>query len=531
MSPNRPEEMTPNETNRLDDWSDWSAKSTTRQVTLPDTIDLSDVELDDDDSGSFDADLDLDLDDAEYYARLDRRHDADKPQPLAVPINSTQPVNSKQRDNSKPSVDSKPSAVKASADSKRPAVVGAPPKKKRRRRNAARALMALATVLVLIVGFVVFRLNQIQRIDDLDSLDLDRPGVPAVTQPFTGDVVDPNQPVTTLSLTTSLVPVSSLAGGPAPIVTIPGEGSCEEDPACAAAPVVNLPEAEKPKPNRLLVTQLDVEPIGGVTAENTLIIGTDSRANVDAEQTDTFGEVGGKRSDTIMLLRIDKKGEEAAILSFPRDLFVNIAETGKNDRINSAYAGSTKRLVKTIQQNFGVPINHVVEVDFSGFQSVVGTLGGVNFCFENPVRDPKTGLAQEAGCRILDPVQSMSLVRSRKLEEFKSGKWVTDPRGDLGRVLRQQEFIRQVMQRAIDAGGRNPVTANALITDLTKAIRIDGTYSTLDLIGLANLFRGFEPSSLQAFTVDSKPARVDGKAVLLVNREPASEKVALFGKR
>lgn len=175
-------------------------------------------------------------------------------------------------------------------------------------------------------------------------------------------------------------------------------------------------------------------PFGGPDAQNYLIIGTDSRANVSAQQSRTFGKglVGGARSDTIVVLRVDRKSHAAWALSIPRDTWVHIAGTNSSNRINAAFVDGAPVLVRTIQENFDLPINHFAIVDFEGFQSIVEAVGGAKVCFPAPLRDAVTGLNQPFGCRVLDPVQAIAFVRSRHAEQQTSdGTWVADPRGDL----------------------------------------------------------------------------------------------------
>ncbi len=114
-------------------------------------------------------------------------------------------------------------------------------------------------------------------------------------------------------------------------------------------------------------------------------------------------EAGGQRSDTIMLLRIDPEDETAHLLSFPRDLYLPLAGDRGSDKINAAYAQGRQVLIDTIQQNFGLAINHYVEIDFIAFRDIVDEIGGVPLYFERPVRDKHTGLSvTEPGCHVLD---------------------------------------------------------------------------------------------------------------------------------
>jgi len=111
-------------------------------------------------------------------------------------------------------------------------------------------------------------------------------------------------------------------------------------------------------------------------AENYLIVGSDSRAVVDEDDADSGVFLGGEessgqRSDTILLARVDAAGERVDLLSLPRDLWVPIAGTGQRQRINTAYGEGRQQLIDTIEQDFGLAINHYVEVDFSGFKQLV----------------------------------------------------------------------------------------------------------------------------------------------------------------
>ena len=117
--------------------------------------------------------------------------------------------------------------------------------------------------------------------------------------------------------------------------------------------------------------------------QNYLIVGSDSRSGISRNDPDyaVFNgdgtATGGQRSDTIMVLRIDPAKRTAKLLSFPRDLWIPIYGTGGNQRINTAYSNGPQRLIYTIEQDFGIPINHYVEVNFNSFRDVVNAVGGV----------------------------------------------------------------------------------------------------------------------------------------------------------
>ncbi len=142
----------------------------------------------------------------------------------------------------------------------------------------------------------------------------------------------------------------------------------------------------------------------------------------------------GRRSDTIIILRQEADGNGAALLSLNRDLWVTHADTERQQRINAAYNRGADVLAATITREYGIPINHVVDVDFFGFKDIIDTIGGTTICFDAPARDLNSGLDQEAGCNLLTGEQALAYARSRNYEEFRDGDWRKDGTADIGRV-------------------------------------------------------------------------------------------------
>ena len=157
-------------------------------------------------------------------------------------------------------------------------------------------------------------------------------------------------------------------------------------------------------------------------AKNFLITGADNNACVDPDSpyAPAFGDRSnfGERSDTIMMWRVNPSTSQVAVLSFPRDLFVDIAGSSRTGRINEAYErDNPQKLIDTIYQNFGIVTDHFVQVDFCAFQELVKAVDGVAVPLPYPVRDPNTGLnVPEAGCFTFTGDHALAYVRSRKLE-------------------------------------------------------------------------------------------------------------------
>ena len=184
-----------------------------------------------------------------------------------------------------------------------------------------------------------------------------------------------------------------------------------------------------------------------------------------------------------------------------------IAGTGRSSRINSAIETKDpnqgpKRLIQTIEQDFQVPIDHYLQVDFAGFKGIVRAVGGLPVYFPTPVRDKNSGLSVPvAGCTTLDDSQALGFVRSRHYEIYVNGKWREDPASDLGRISRQQDFIRRVIRRAISKGVRNPIKLKSLLDIGLKSITLDDTLKIGQLTDLGLRFRGFNPDTLTNYSL------------------------------
>ncbi len=252
--------------------------------------------------------------------------------------------------------------------------------------------------------------------------------------------------------------------------------------------------------------------------ENFLLVGSDSRVGADPSDPDFGGiggvaDVSGNRSDTIMVLRRDKNGGPAALLSLPRDLWVDIPGRDNPNRINAAFQDGPATLIQTVQ-GLGIPVHHYVEIDFQGFKSLVDAIGGVQVGFWNPARDTHTGFFVETGgYHVLDGVQALAYSRSRYYEEYVDGAWLADPTSDFGRIKRQQAFINIALKAAVDKVKTNPLVAGKVLVSMTGAIRID---AGLDVLEAAGAFREAAGEGLQTYTIPATGATINGNSVLLL---------------
>lgn len=271
---------------------------------------------------------------------------------------------------------------------------------------------------------------------------------------------------------------------------------------------------------------------------NFLVVGSDSRACIDpnAEDAGQFLANGdtGNQSDTIMVLRVEPATNQAAILSFPRDLFVKLAGSNRSAKINAAFAGgNASRLIQTIEQNFAVPIDHYVQIDFCAFKSIVDAVGGVKISFEYPTRDTHSGLyVPDAGCVSFDGTGALRYARSRYYEWSTNGgrSWVDDGTSDRGRIRRQQDFIKRVMRKAIDKGARRPQVAAKLLDATLKYVQFDSELRVNDLLDLASQLRNFDPATVRTFRIDGTDQIVGDEAVIrpLLNNAGTKQVLAIF---
>ena len=236
----------------------------------------------------------------------------------------------------------------------------------------------------------------------------------------------------------------------------------------------------------------------GGSGTNYLIVGSDSRDVEDLVDAGLdpagFADGGGQRSDTMLLLRFVEG--KAMMMSIPRDLYVPIAETDRSQKINAAYNGGPRRLILTVQQSLGVPVHHYLEVDFVSFAKLVDALGGITIDFPHPAFDRSSGLdIQVTGPVELTGAQALGFVRSRQYVEVIDGEEVRDPTGDLGRVLRQQQFLKAVFGEL--GSVKNPITLARAAGSAAGGLRIDDTLSLWGAIQFAWRLRSLDPAPVE----------------------------------
>lgn len=184
---------------------------------------------------------------------------------------------------------------------------------------------------------------------------------------------------------------------------------------------------------------------------NFLLMGSDDRS-----------DGGGGRSDTLMVLHLNAAHDKAYLISFPRDMWVDIPEHGKA-KINAAYAfGGPQLTARTMEQLVGVKMDHSAEVDFAGFIGLTDVLGGVEVT--NKTESTTGPYHYPKGKITIKGDEALMYVRERK----------NLPNGDLDRAERQRDVMKAIVAKAMspEVVG-NPITFGRLVNDASKHVTVD----------------------------------------------------------
>ncbi|MFF5013384.1 LCP family protein [Streptomyces sp. NPDC001165] len=271
---------------------------------------------------------------------------------------------------------------------------------------------------------------------------------------------------------------------------------------------------------------------------NYLIVGSDSRKGMSAEDKKKLhtGSAPGQRTDSMMILHVGDNGD--TLISLPRDSHVTIptfkgSESGKMypspgaTKLNAAYAkdGPTL-LVRTVEYNTGLHIDHYVEIGFPGFAKIVDAVGGVEINIDKGFKDKYSGADFKAGKQTLNGEQALAFVRTR--HAFAAS--------DLQRTKNQQKFLSALAhQVATPSTVLNPFKFYPTMGAGLDALTVDKDMSLWDL---ASMFWAMKSVSGGDGTSMNMPVSGSiggdlvwdkGKVKTLVNELRNDEKVTVSG--
>lgn len=251
--------------------------------------------------------------------------------------------------------------------------------------------------------------------------------------------------------------------------------------------------------------------------QNILLVGTDARIGQDVSRT-----------DTMVWVHLDPQANRVSMMSFPRDLWVNIPGYGQN-RINTAYlTGETKLgkgygpalLKKTVGDLVGVPIDHFVLVNFEGFKTIIDKIGGIYVDVPKVIDDNKYPMDEyegdvrtmkihfDAGRQLLDGSKALIYARTRHADS------------DFGRNQRQQQVLLAIFERLREQGLLGQLTSLDDYTDvLSNYIRTD--ISRSEMLSFASVGARLHAEDVQRFAIDAKmvTARTQPAVLLLKDQK------------
>jgi LCP family protein required for cell wall assembly len=245
--------------------------------------------------------------------------------------------------------------------------------------------------------------------------------------------------------------------------------------------------------------------------ENILMVGSTDRCGLpksDPLYQDCLTGHTGINSDVIMILHLVAATKQVSVLSIPRDTFVPNARADGANKIDAALYQGPSQLVAAIEDDFGIPIQHYVELNFESFANVVQAIGGVHMYFPEPVYDQQVGLlVRTPGCVYLDGGDALKLVRSRELQYKGPGVkssnpyyWTHEAQSDLARIARDHEFLRVLATAVGQKGLGNPVTDERLVASLAPQVEMDRALKG-QLLSLAGAFHAVSADAVPELTM------------------------------
>ncbi|MDN5894204.1 MAG: LCP family protein [Nocardioides sp.] len=265
-------------------------------------------------------------------------------------------------------------------------------------------------------------------------------------------------------------------------------------------------------------------------ALNILLLGSDAGKQVNGEAADTDlaqdaeadeWPVGKYRSDTVMILHISEDRNSVHLVSIPRDSFVTLRNSsgeaeGKN-KINAAFSEwGPNGTLSTIEHLTDIRIDHIAIIDWAGFKDLSTAVGGVPVTVPEDVYDSKQDKQWDAGDYNLKGAEALQYVRMR----------YGLTRGDFDRIERQQNFLRALMTKVLEAGTvYKPVKFNNTLEAITKNLTVDKDWENGDLRSLAVSLRGTKEDKVTFLTLPIGTEQTHPKygSILKMNKSKSKE--------
>jgi LCP family protein required for cell wall assembly len=259
-----------------------------------------------------------------------------------------------------------------------------------------------------------------------------------------------------------------------------------------------------------------------------LILGSDTRDGKNSDYGTAEDSTGYGQSDVMMMMDISADNKRVSVISFPRDLLVDIPECTDqktkqvfparsgvmiNEAMKEAGIGCA---VDTVNKITGLEIDHFMMADFNAVKELSNAVGGVEVCVSDAVYDPDSRLRLPAGNSQVQGEQALAYLRTR--HAFADG-------GDLGRIKAQQGFLSSLTRKIKDDGTLSDPQKMLKIADVvTQNLTVDdGLASVPSLLTIGNRLKNIDISKVAFVAVPTTPAPTDPNRLTVA--EPAASQL------
>ncbi|MET3771982.1 LCP family protein required for cell wall assembly [Arthrobacter nitrophenolicus] len=259
-----------------------------------------------------------------------------------------------------------------------------------------------------------------------------------------------------------------------------------------------------------------------------LILGSDTRDGKNAEYGTADDSKGYGKSDVMMLMDISEDNKRVSVISFPRDLLVDIPQC-KDEKTGQEYPARSGIMINeamaeagigcavdTVNRITGLEVDHFMMADFNAVKELSNAVGGVEVCISDAVYDPDSRLRLPAGTSMVQGEQALAFLRTR--HAFADG-------GDLGRIKAQQGFLSSLTRKIKDDGTLSDPGKMLKIADVvTQNLTVDeGLASVPTLLTIGNRLKDIDISKVAFVAVPTTPADVDPNRLQIA--EPAGSQL------
>lgn len=255
-----------------------------------------------------------------------------------------------------------------------------------------------------------------------------------------------------------------------------------------------------------------------------LILGSDTRDGKNSEYGGVEDSTGYGQSDVMMLMDISADNKRVNVISFPRDLLVDIPEC-KDQKTKQVYQARSGVMINeamaqagigcavdTVNKLTGLEVDHFMMADFNAVKELSNTVGGVDVCISDAVYDPDSRLRLPKGTSAVQGEMALAFLRAR--HAFADG-------GDLGRIQAQQGFLSSLTRKIKDDGTLSDPAKMLRIADVvTQNLTVDeGLASVPSLLTIGNRLKNIDISKVAFVAVPTTPAVLDPNRLQIA--EPA----------